>query len=70
MPRTYLYLILVWSLVCASGLGIFLFQNFGPRIDNEPGYTGAALAVTVVFWLVAWAVPVIFAAVRGRRQKV
>ncbi|MHB8858498.1 MAG: hypothetical protein ACYC6Z_03300 [Thermoleophilia bacterium] len=69
MPRTYLYLILVWSLVCASGLGIFLFQTFGPRIDVEADYTGLGLAVAVAFWVLAWALPVSVLFVRGRRQK-
>lgn len=69
MPKIYLYLILVWSVVCASGLGIFLFQNFGPRISDEPDYGGGALAVTIFFWLIVWAAPSIILAVRGRRQK-
>ncbi|MHB9054114.1 MAG: hypothetical protein ACYC5F_09075 [Thermoleophilia bacterium] len=69
MPRTYLYLILVWSLVCLSGLGIFLFQTFGPRIDVEAGYTGLGLAVAIGFWVVAWAIPVSVLYIRGRRQK-
>ena len=66
MPKIYLYLIIVWSLACASGLGIFLFQVFGPKITNEPAYSGAALAITVGFWVVAWAVPSAIITHRGR----
>lgn len=69
MPKTYLYLIIVWTLVCVSGLGIFLFQTFGPRIPVEPDYTGAALAAAVFFWVIAWAIPVGVLFFRGRRQK-
>ncbi len=69
MPNIYRYLIIVWSLACVSGLGIFLFQVFGPRITNEPAYSGFALAVTIGFWVVAWAGPTTILAVRGRREK-
>jgi len=68
MAKIYQYLIGVWSVVCLSGLGIFLFQTFGPRVSPEPDYTGAALAVTVLFWVIAWAAPVSVLWVKGRRQ--
>lgn len=67
MQKPYLYIIIVWSIVCVSGLGVFLFQVFGPSIFIEPVYSTAAVAVTVVFWVIAWAMPVAILAIRGRR---
>ncbi|MBI5869711.1 MAG: hypothetical protein HZB44_01955 [Actinobacteria bacterium] len=69
MPKPFLYIIIVWSIVCASGLGVFLFQVFGPSIVIEPTYSTAAVVVTVVFWVIAWALPVAILVIRGRRQK-
>lgn len=69
MPKLFLYIIIVWSIICASGLGIFLFQVFGPSIYAEPVYDAAEVAVTAVFWVIAWAIPVAILAMRGRRQK-
>ena len=69
MPKPFLYIIIVWSVVCASGLGIFLFQVFGPSIVIEPTDSSATVAVTVGFWMIAWALPVTILMVRGRRQK-
>lgn len=69
MPKSFLYIIIVWSVACASGLGVFLFQVFGPSIAIEPAYSTAAVAVTVAFWVIAWALPVAILAIRGRRQK-
>lgn len=64
-----MYIIIVWSIVCASGLGVFLFQAFGPSIYVEPSYSTAEITVTGVFWVIAWAIPVTILAIRGRRQK-
>jgi hypothetical protein len=47
---------------------VFLFQVFGPSIVIEP-ISAAAVAVTVAFWVIAWALPVAIIAIRGRRQK-
>ena len=69
MPKSFLYLILVWTIVILSGLGIFLFQMFGPRIDVEPDLTGAALVSAIAFFIVAWAIPVGVLVAVGRRQK-
>ena len=69
MPKIYQYIIIVWSVACASGLGIFLFQVYGPRITNEPQYSAADVAVTALFWLIVWAAPVVFLAIRGRGRK-
>ncbi|MHB9112243.1 MAG: hypothetical protein ACYC4D_06410 [Thermoleophilia bacterium] len=69
MPKPFLYIIIVWSVVCASGLGVFLFQVFGPAIAIEPTYSIAAVAVTVAFWVIVWALPVAIMVIRGRRQK-
>ena len=69
MPKPFLYIIIVWSIVCASGLGVFLFQVFGPSIAIEPTYSTAAVAVTIAFWVIAWALPVAILKIRGRRQK-
>jgi len=69
LPKPYLYIIIVWTIVCASGLGVFLFQVFGPSIFIEPAYSNAAVAATIVFWVIAWALPVAVLAMLGRRQK-
>lgn len=69
MPKVFLYTIIVWSIVCASGLGVFLFQAYGPPIFIGPAYSTAAVAVTAVFWVIAWAMPVGILAILGRRQK-
>ncbi len=69
IPKNYFYLIIVWSIVCASGLGIFLFQALGPALPDEPAYTGTALAITVIFWIIVWALPSAILFFRGRREK-
>jgi len=70
MPKLYRYLVIVWSVVCASGLAIFLFQVYGPRITNEPQYSVADVAASALILFIAWAVPVAILAIRGRRQEV
>ncbi|MHB8792732.1 MAG: hypothetical protein ACYC6O_05285 [Thermoleophilia bacterium] len=69
MPKSFLYIIIVWSVVCASGLGVFLFQVYGPSIAIEPTYSTAAVAVTVAFWVIGWALPAAVLVIRGRKQK-
>jgi hypothetical protein len=70
MSKSHFYLVLVWSLICASGLGIFLFQTFGPRIDIGGGDDGALNpAVAVGFWVFIWAAPVLVLTIVSRRRE-
>lgn len=69
IPRFFQYLILVWSVICVSGLGIFLFQIFGPQITPQTAYEGTGLLTAVGFFIFLWAVPVGTLAAIGRRQK-
>lgn len=68
MPKPFLYLIIVWSLVCVSGLGIFLFQLMGPSITPQTGYDSRGLALALVFFALLWAAPVAVVSIKGRRQ--
>ncbi len=71
MRKPYLYLIVVWSIICASGLAIFLFQIFGPSIDIAGDSSDTALSplVAVGFWIFLWAVPVLIITLMSRRQE-
>ncbi|MEW6020098.1 MAG: hypothetical protein AB1760_18730, partial [Pseudomonadota bacterium] len=69
MPKAHQILIIVWSLACVSGLGIFLFQIYGPAITPQTGYDGRGLTFAVSFFVFLWAVPVGVVYTLGRRQK-
>ena len=59
-------LIIVWSVVCLSGLSAFLFEMLGPG-TSDSAVDSAAIAVTLVFWAVVWFVPVAVLFFIGRR---
>ncbi len=60
-------LALVWTVVCISGLSIFLFQFYHPAL---PGYGGTSgVGITIVFWFLAWAVPMAAILFAGRRKE-
>lgn len=68
MPKPYRLLIVIWTLVCASGLAVFLFQVFYPVIPiaaEEKSVPFEALA----YWFIIWIVPVIILVAAGRRHK-
>lgn len=69
MPKFFKHLILVWTVVCVSGLSIFLFQVFGPGIETQTAYEGSSLVTSVVFFIFLWIVPVGVLVAAGRRQK-
>ena len=72
MHKAYVYLIIVWSLVCASGLAVFLFQVYGPSADiaGDTGGPVMSSAIAVGFWVLLWAVPVVILTfVRRRREQ-
>jgi hypothetical protein len=62
-------LILIWSLACVSGLGIFLFQIFGPSLVPQTGYDGRGITLAIAFFAFLWIVPVGVIAAVGRRQR-
>ena len=69
MPKVFLYLIIVWTLICVSGLGVFLFEMYGPGSDvNSPNQLESPV-FTAGFWVFLWIVPVIVLIVLSRRQK-
>ncbi len=67
MAKPYLWLIIVWSLVCASGLAIYLYQFFNPIIP-VPGQQVGDLAAPLAYWAIVWTVPVVILALQGRRR--
>ncbi len=69
MPKLYLYLIIVWSVICASGLGVFLLEVFGPSLSVD-GSDSAAInpAVGIAFWLFLWVAPVTVITIVSRRH--
>ncbi|MHB0866349.1 MAG: hypothetical protein ACYC29_01765 [Thermoleophilia bacterium] len=69
MPKFFKNLILVWTVVCASGLGIFLFQIYGPALEPQTTYEGTGVAMSVGFFVFLWLVPVGIMTVAGRRRK-
>ncbi len=58
-------MIVVWSVVCAAGLAIFLFQILGPGFQDE-GAGPPDVAVTVGFWVLVWFAPVLWLFLKGR----
>ncbi len=69
IPKFFQYLIIVWTVVCASGLGIFLFQIFGPQIEPQTAYDGTGVLTAVGFFIFLWVVPVGTMTFVGRRRK-
>lgn len=68
-PKLLNYLIIVWSVVCLSGLAIFMFETYGPGSDvNSPAYLESPL-VTIGFWLAVWIMPTIILVLAARRHK-
>lgn len=68
IPKSFQYLILVWTVVCISGLGIFLFEILGPQITPQTGYQGTGLLTTIGFFVFLWVAPVGTLAIIGRRR--
>lgn len=68
MPKIFQTLIIVWTLVCLSGLGIFLFQIFGPSIVPQTGYDNRSLTLAIIFFGFLWLIPVAIIVVAGRRH--
>lgn len=67
-PKLFKYLILVWAVVCLSGLGVFLFELYGPGSEvNSTEYLESPLT-TLGFWLVMWLVPTVILLIAARRQ--
>jgi len=69
IPKFFQYLIIVWTVVCLSGLGIFLFELYGPQLTPQTAYQGTGVLTTLGFFLFLWGVPVGTLATIGRRQK-
>ncbi|MBE0428558.1 MAG: hypothetical protein IBX61_01645 [Thermoleophilia bacterium] len=69
MSKSHQNLIIVWSVVCASGLGIFLFQIFTPAVPPQTGYDSGKLALAIGFFFLLWSVPAGLIWAAGRRQK-
>jgi hypothetical protein len=68
-PKLFNYLIIVWLVICASGLGVFLFEMFGPGSDVNSPSNLQHPAITVGFWLFLWLVPTIIMEIARRRQE-
>ncbi|MHB0914720.1 MAG: hypothetical protein ACYC5A_05160 [Thermoleophilia bacterium] len=67
-PKLFTYLIIVWAVVCFSGLGVFLFELYGPGSDlNSPANQQNPM-VTAVFWLIMWLAPTVVMVIAARRQ--
>ncbi|MCL6106637.1 MAG: hypothetical protein M1309_04735 [Actinobacteria bacterium] len=64
--KNRIQLIIVWSVICLSGAGVFLFEAVGPGSDGS----GAIfpLAITIGFWVLLWLAPVGFLALFGRQR--
>ena len=58
-------MIIVWSVVCLSGLAAFLFEMLGPGIGDSP-VDSRDIAVSLGFWVLAWLVPVLILLFWGR----
>jgi len=69
MKKPFLYLILVWSLISASGLAAFLFEIYGPASIPAASDESINPAVAVVFWGIMWLIPVVVLTIAGRRRK-
>lgn len=67
MQRAYIYLIIVWTVVCVSGLGVFLFEQYGPGSEAGMTQTLDSPLVTAGFWLFVWSVPATVLLFIGRR---
>lgn len=68
-PKLFRYLIIVWSVVCLSGLGIFLFEKYGPGSEvNMTAYLESPL-LTVAFWFIVWMIPSAVMMLAARRQR-
>ncbi len=67
MAKPFFWLIIVWSVICASGLAIYLLQAYRPVI---PGDTGDFFDISTAagFWLFVWVVPTAILAIAGRRK--
>lgn len=68
-PKLFSYLIIVWSVICVSGLGVFLFEMYGPGSDVNAPANLEHPAITVGFWVFVWIVPVVIMIVARRRQQ-
>lgn len=69
-PKLFTYLIVVWTIVCFSGLGIFLFELYGPGSDlNAPAAYPQSPLITAGFWLMMWLLPTIVMVIAARRQE-
>jgi hypothetical protein len=67
MPKPYFWLIIVWTIVCASGLAVFLFQIYRPILPVSDASSGVGVAVG--FWVLAWLAPTLIIAIAGRRRR-
>lgn len=67
MARPFFWLIVVWSIICASGLAVYLLQAYMPIIP-ETAEGQPSMGVSVAFWIIAWIVPTLMLAYSGRRK--
>jgi hypothetical protein len=67
MPKPHFWLIIIWSVVCASGLAVFLVQIYKPILPVSPDSSG--VGVSVAFWIFIWFVPSLIIAAAGLRQR-
>ena len=67
LQAAFRYLIVIWSLVCASGLIVFLFQALGPSIYPQTGYDTGKIAMAAGFFLFLWLAPVAILLLAGSR---
>lgn len=67
MAKPFFWLIIIWSIICASGLGIYLLQVYKPII---PGTSGDFFDISsaIGFWIFVWIVPAGLLAFIGRRK--
>lgn len=67
-PKLIRYLILVWTIVCFSGMAVFLFEMYGPGSEvNSNAYLESPLT-TIGFLMVMWLVPTVVLLIVALRQ--
>lgn len=68
MAKHIFWLIIIWSVICASGLAIYLFQVFKPIMPGT-SVDSFDIGSAIGFWILVWALPVGLLAYIGRRKR-